>query len=412
MRLLGFQRAGFQRGGPAQRPTVSRGVGFALVAYSFVITMLGTTMPTPLYPIYQARYGFSGFMITVIFAVYAAGVIAGLLLFGSLSDQVGRRRVLLVGVLLSAASAVVFLLAGGLPTLLVGRVLSGLSAGVFTGNATAALLDLAPPASRGRAGLVAAAMNMGGLGVGPVLAGFLAEYAPAPLTLCFLADLVLIAAAAVGLWFIPEPITPPDRPRWRPQRVGVPAATRPTFVRAVIAGFAGFSVLGLFTAISPSFLGKVLGVHDHAVTGLVVFSLLAASTVGQTLVGLTTERRALLAGCAVLAAGGGIIALSLDVRSLSLLVLGAVIAGLGQGASFRAGLTAVGNASPADRRAEVSSSFFVVVYIAISLPVVGVGAAEQAFGLVPAGIGLSATVAVLALIAFASLLRQQSQRSP
>ena len=403
MRLLNFRRDG-----SAQRPTVPRGVGFALVAYSFVITMLGTTMPTPLYPIYQARYGFSGLVITVIFAVYAAGVIAGLLLFGSLSDQIGRRRVLLAGVLLSAASAVVFLLPGGLPTLLLGRVLSGLSAGVFTGNATAALLDLAPAASRGRAGLVAAAMNMGGLGLGPVLAGFLAEYAPAPLALCFLVDLGLVAAAALGLWVVPEPVTPAERPRWRPQRVGVPAATRPTFSRAVIAGFAGFCVLGLFTAVSPSFVGKVLGVQNHAVTGLVVFSLLAASTIGQTLVGLTTERRALLAGCAVLAAGAGVIAVSLDVRSLPVLVLGAVIAGLGQGASFRAGLTAVGNASPADRRAEVSSSFFVIVYVAISLPVVGVGAVQQALGLVAAGVGFAVVVAVLALIAFAGLLRHRT----
>lgn len=390
--------------GSVRWPVVTRGTGFVLVAYAFLITMVGTTMPTPLYPIFQAAYGFSGLIITVIFAVYAAGVIAGLLLFGSLSDQIGRRRVLLPGVLIAAMSAVVFLLPGGLATLLIGRVLSGLSAGVFTGTATATLLDLAPAAHRGRAGLVAAAVNMGGLGLGPVLAGFLAQYAPAPLALCFVVHLFLLAVAAAGLWVIPEVAELPKNPRLRPQRLGIPAAARPTFLRAVIAGFAGFAVLGLFTAISPSFLSQVLGEHNHAVPGLVVFSVFAASTLGQVVAGTTHERRALQVGCVVLAAGAAMIAVSLVVTSLALLVAGAIVAGLGQGASFRAGLTAVGAASPPQRRSEVSSSFFVVVYVAISLPVVGVGAAEQVVGLVPAGIGFAIGVGVLALIAFASLL--------
>lgn len=389
------------------RPAVGRGAGFALVAYAFVVTMLGTTMPTPLYPIYRAEYGFSALTVTVVFAVYAAGVIAGLLTLGPLSDQIGRRRVLLPGVLISALAAVVFLLPGGLVTLLVGRVLSGVAAGVFTGTATATLLDLAPPERRNRAGLVAAAVNMGGLGLGPPLAGVLAQYAPGPLSLCFVVDLVLLLVAAAGVWAVPETVDLPENPRLRPQRLRVPPQTRPTFVRAVIAGFAGFAVLGLFTAISPSFLGQVLGVHNHAAVGFVVFSLLAASTVGQVLASLTDRRRALLTGCVVLAVGAGCIVASLVVVSLALLVVGAVVAGLGQGASFRSALTSIGNAAPAEHRAEVSSSFFVAIYVAISLPVIGVGALEQVVGLVAAGITFAVVVGVLALLAFASLVRHQ-----
>src|SRR3954465_6891898 len=130
---------------------LDRRAGFAAVAYAFAVTMLGTTLPTPLYAIYQQEFGFSELMITVIFATYATGVIAALLLFGRLSDQIGRRRVLLPGVLLSALSAIVFLLAQGVGALFAGRVLSGLAAGLFTGTATATLLDLAPPGRRGQA---------------------------------------------------------------------------------------------------------------------------------------------------------------------------------------------------------------------------------------------------------------------
>ena len=109
--------------------------------------MAGTTLPTPLYPIYQHELGFSGLTITVIFAMYAAGVIAALILFGNLSDQIGRKRTLLPGLAAAAASAVVFLLAHGLAPLLLARFLSGVSAGIFTGTATATLMDLAPRAA-------------------------------------------------------------------------------------------------------------------------------------------------------------------------------------------------------------------------------------------------------------------------
>src|ERR1700729_2374057 len=142
--------------------TRTRRFGFAAAALALAVAMLGTTLPTPLYGLYRQRFGFSELMITVIFATYAAGVIASLLLllFGRLSDQIGRRRMLLPGLVLSALSAVCFLTATGLPLLLVGRVLSGLSAGIFTGTATATLLDLAPAGRRRRATLVAAMANM------------------------------------------------------------------------------------------------------------------------------------------------------------------------------------------------------------------------------------------------------------
>ena len=160
---------------------LSRPAGFLATTYAFWATMVGTTLPTPLYSLYQRRFGFSELMITVIFATYAAGVIAALLLLGRLSDQVGRRWVLALGLSASALSAVPFPLAQGLPLLLVGRVISGLSAGIFTGTATATLVDLAASGRQARATLVAAMANMGGLDCGPLLAGILAQTGTLPL---------------------------------------------------------------------------------------------------------------------------------------------------------------------------------------------------------------------------------------
>jgi MFS family permease len=368
--------------------------------------MLGTTLPTPLYALYRERFGFSELMITVIFATYAAGVIASLLLFGRLSDQIGRRWVLLPGLALAALSAVTFLIADGLALLIAGRVLSGLSAGIFTGTATATLMDFAPPERRSRATLIATIANIGGLACGPLLAGFLSQWAGSPLRLTFWVDLALLVPASIGIWAMPEPVAATSHPRLRPQALTVPPAMRATFIPAALAGFAGFAVLGLFTAVAPAFLGQELGVTSRAVVGLVVFAVFAASMVGQAVLELVPEGVAMPAGCAALVAGMGSLALGLALSSLALLVLGGVIAGFGHGLSFRAGLAAVNARAPAKQRAEVASSFFVVMYVAISLPVIGVGVLAQATGLRPAGLTFAAVVAALAAVVLVLLARQ------
>ncbi len=381
---------------------------FAFVAGAFLITMIGTTLPTPLYPIYQAQLGFSGLTVTVIFATYAAGVITALLLFGNLSDTIGRKRTLLPGLALSAASAIVFLLAHGLAPLLVGRFLSGMSAGIFTGTATATLIELDP---RPRASLIATAVNMGGLGLGPPLAGVLAEVFSHPLRVPYAVDLVLVALVAAGLATIPGPDNP-GRVRIRPQALQVPPEIRATFLRSTVAGFAGFAVLGLFTAVSPAFLGKVLAVTNHAAIGGVVLVVFAASLAGQVARRRFTDRQALAGGCTVLIVGMALLATSLQVESLLLLIIGGVIAGLGQGLSFAAALAAVAAGAPEDQRAATTSSLFVLLYIAISVPVIGVGVLAQATSLVTAGTVFSAIVAALALGAALSLARRTGTTSP
>jgi predicted MFS family arabinose efflux permease len=382
---------------------LGRAGGFAATALALAVGMMGTTLPTPLYALYRQRFGFSELMITVVFAVYAAGVIAALLLLGRLSDQIGRRRMLLPALGLSALSAGVFLLADSLPLLLTGRIISGLSAGIFTGTATATLVDLAAPNRRGRATLVAAVANMGGLGFGVLLAGIVSQWAGAPLRLIFWVYLALLVPAAIGIWAMPEPVTSAGRPRLRARLPRVPSGIRNIFVRAALAAFAGFAVLGLFTAVAPAFLGQDLGVTNRAAVGLVVFSVFAASTAGQAILTLLPEDMALPVGCVALIAGMALLALSLTMSSLALLVLASVAAGVGHGLSFRAGLAALNAGSPAAQRAEVASSFFVIAYIGISLPVIGEGALAQAIGLRPAGLVFAAAVATLAAVALTLL---------
>jgi MFS family permease len=254
-----------------------------------------------------------------------------------------------------------------------------------------------------RSTLVAAVTNMGGLGCGPLLAGILAQLAPLPLRLSFWADLGLLLPAFAGIMLMPEPVHVSPGERMRPQRLSVPQEVRGTFIPAAMAGFAGFAVMGLSTAVSPAFLARV-GVSSDVVVGLVVFGVFAASMLGQLLLEVVPRDRALPGGCAVLIVGMALLATGLGVSSLGLLVAGATVAGGGQGLSFRAALAAVNEAAPPDQRAEVASSFFVVAYFAISIPVIGEGVLAEAAGLQTAGIVFAALVAVLAAVVVILLL--------
>lgn len=393
----------------ATRPAPQRiqhRAGAVFLAYAFGVTMMGTTLPTPLYSLYQGQFGYSSLLTTVIYGVYAGGVLAALLLFGRASDVLGRRRILLAGLAASALSAAVFLTDSGLPALFAGRILSGLSAGVFTGTATVALVELMDDRRPGRSTMVATVVNMLGLGSGPLLAGLLAEYVPHPLRLPFLMNLGLLALAAIGVWLMPETV-PVRRGVWiRPQGVAIPAEVRTAFIPAAIAVFAAFAVFGLLTVVQPGFLATLLHQSNRSLAGAIVFSMFAGSAVGQALLGRLPQRIALPIGCLVLLVGLGGIAAALIGSLLAPLVAGTVIVGIGQGISFRAGMEAITARTPADRRAETVSSFFVVAYVAISVPVILVGVAVTLWGLRAAGIAFTAVVAVITLAALALISRR------
>jgi len=387
--------------------TGRRGYAFALLAYAFAAIMLGTTMPSPMYALYADHLDFAVAETTVIYAAYAGGVLAALLISGSWSDAIGRRPMLLAGTLCALASAAVFLNADSIAQLLVGRVLSGLSAGLFTGTATAAVIEAAPPSWRTRAPAVATIANMGGLSSGPILAGLLVQYEPAPLQTPFVVHIVLVVLAAGAVLAVPE--TSSRSGKVRLQSLSVPAQVRPVFVIAGLATFAGFSVVGLFAAVAPAFVANVIGIDNHAVAGLTAGSLFAASAVAQIFAVRIPPQRAVAMGCAILVAGMVVLVAALHFSSLPGLIAASVVSGIGQGISFSRGLADVIEGTPTECRASVGSAYFVVSYIAISIPVIGAGLAAQVWGLRTSGMIFAVLVGVLAAACLVAILRQESR---
>ncbi len=398
----------------AREPTwrLSRPVAFWLIVYAFAVTMLGTTLPTPLYVIYQAQWHFSTSLITLIFAVYAVGVLVALLGAGRSSDQVGRRPVLAAAILLSIASAVTFILAPNVGWLFLGRVLSGLSAGLMTGTATAALTETARAGSGHRASLVATTANMGGLGLGPLLAGLLAQYAPQPTVLPFVVQLGLVAIAGLGLFVVPETVTERSALSLKFRGLGIPEAGKAEFIAAGIAGFAAFSLLGLFSSLVPTFLSGVLHDTSHAVAGEVVFLAFAVAACTQLAGSRLPSRPVMLAGLAVFLAALALIVAGLSAASMPLFLVGTVVSGVAVGAVFMGSLATANRVAPAETRGQVISTFFVFAYVGLTVPVIAVGFGSQAFGDFRAVLGCAIALAAIAVASMAVIRRSAASGVP
>lgn len=372
--------------------------------------MVGTTLPTPLYALYQQRLGFDASWLTIIFSIYAAGVIAALLAVGSWSDQLGRKPLLLAGLAMGAVSAVIFLYSDSIGGLLIGRLFSGFSAGIMTGTATVAVIELAPKTWK-NATLVATAANMFGLGIGPLLAGFTSQFLTDPLHLVFYVHLAMLVLATLGVVLIRETVQRPQTLRLTIQKPSVPASVRSVFISASIAGLAGFSVAGLFTSMVPSVMIHVMHHQSGLLIGAVIGLFFVASIIGQALLQVLPKARHMTLGCVGLIAGMICLGLSIATSQLELLIAAGLVAGIGQGMILRAGMGAVTASSPADQKAAVTSAFFVVLYVSISVPVVAVGFSVRVFGLEHVGEFFAALVAVVALLAMISMKRVQSRQA-
>ncbi len=358
--------------------------GFWAVAIAFTIVMGFTTVPAPLWSLYAQRDHFSSFTVTIVFAAYALAVALSLFVAGHLSDWYGRRRVLMPALALNVLAAVVFLLWSALPGLLLARVLSGLGVGAVTATATAWLSDLCSGGRQlggsRRAQVVATGANLGGLGLGALISGVLAQLVGHSLSVPFVVFLVALVLAWVALLAAPETrVRQSPRPRYRPQRVSVPAASRGRFFAAALAAFITFAVFGLLTSLVPSFLAGTLHHPSHALAGAVSFAVFAAAALAQTLTASRSAQQLLAAAIPALLLGLGLltIAVWLPTPSLGVFLAGDLVIGVGAGLMFKGAIGAVSEVSSHEHRAEALAGLYLAAYLGLAGPVIGLGALTQ-----------------------------------
>lgn len=365
-----------------QSAAVGYGPAFWLIAFVFATGTAFSTVPTPLYPLYQALDGFSTFTITIVFAAYVVGVLISLMLAGQLSDVIGRKGVLVAALILELAGAALFLAETPLPVLLIARLVTGLGVGILAPTATAYLHDLNEADRRGgsvqRFEIVSTAANIGGLGVGPLIAGILAQYLTAPLRLPFLVFGGLMLLGLVAVTLSPETVTRKSAERaYRPLQVSAGDGDRAGYVAATASGFASLTVFGLFTSLAPSFVGGTLHYSSHMLAGFVVFVVFGAAAAAPPLAGMVSDRIRQGVGLLGQAAGVVVLTIGMHVDSLAIFLLGGIVAGAGAAVSFKSAIGAIASMARPTKRSEALAGLYLVSFLGLAVPAVGLGLATR-----------------------------------
>jgi hypothetical protein len=364
---------------PAAEPR-PRWSGFWAVVFAFLVVMAFSTLPSPLYGLYRIRDGLSAFTITVVYAIFAAGTIAALLAVPAIAGRAGRRGAMVAAVGTMMAAAGLLAAWKALPGLLIGRLMTGVAVGLVAGTAITYLIELRlrsnPRANLLRARNIGTAVNVGALGVGPLVAGSLAQWVAHPLTVPYLVVVGLGAVALAGLATAPEtgrPGAPPStdapaRARSRSRWIPVPAAA---------ATLAAFSANGLFAGLSGLFLSTTLHHTSHALAGATLFLVFSSGVVSQLATTRLLPSRVLAVGTISMLAGLALLvtAVRLSTPSLALFLIGGSLIGAGAGAVFKGTTGLVLEAAAPEDRLAMTAQLLIALFIGLSIPVIGAGVA-------------------------------------
>jgi hypothetical protein len=346
--------------------------GFWAVAFAFLIVMAFATLPSPLYGLYRERDDLSALTITIVYAIWAAGTIAALIAVPFIAERIGRRRVMLAAVAATMAAAAELAAWKALPGLLLGRLLTGVAVGMAAGTAIAYLIELRlvadPKASPAVARTIGTSVNVGALGIGPLVAGCLAAWASYPLTLPYLVWIVLGAVALLGLLAA--------------QETGVPEASRAPFaVRlpapAGAATMAAFAANGLFAGLSGLFLATTFHHASHALAGATLFIVFTAGVLSQLLTANLRASRVFALGTISMLVGLVLLVTSvrLSTPSLALFLVSGGLIGAGAGAVFKGTTGLVLDGTAPENRVAMTAELLIALFFGLSVPVIGAGIA-------------------------------------
>lgn len=360
--------------------------------------LAASSAPSPLYPVFQGKFGFSALTLTAVFAVYVLALLVMLLTVGRLSDFVGRRPVLAFALVLDAAAMAVFFAAEGTGWLIMARILQGLATGAATGVLGAYLLDLQPAGGARLGSLVNSVAPTSGLALGAIGTGALVQFAPYPTRLVFAILTVWFLVLAIVVAALPETVRrlPGALAALRP-RVAIPVAARGAFLRATPLMIATWALGGLMLSVGGSLLSEVFGVTDHALVGLVVGGFAGAGAGAAVLARNLDPERMARFGTLLLATGTLGFLAGLLTSSLTVFVIAALAAGAGFGSGFLGALRAVTQLAQTHERAALLSAVYVVSYLAFSIPAVIAGVLITHAGLRDTAIGYGTFIAALSV---------------
>lgn len=389
------------------RPNLGRRTSFWLLALVLALLLSAASAPSPLYGVYQALWNFSPLTLTAIYASFALGGLATLLTTGRLSDYLGRRPVLSIGLAVQAIAMLLFVVAGDVLLLFAARILSGVGIGIAVGAISGWLLDLSPPDDPQLGSVVNGAGPLFGLGGGALVAAVLVQYGPDPLHLVYWLLAVAYLVAMVVLTAIPDPVN--RRPGWRASMrptLGVPPSARAMFVAATPAIIGMWALGGLYLALGPSLAVAMLTADSRLAGGLVIFALAGTGAAASFVLRRADPSRLLVRGSVVVISGVTVSLFGVLIESLAILYCGSIIAGIGLGAGFSAFVRVTAPLAPSERRGALVAAIYAVTYLSFSVPTIIGGAAVTVFGLRATAYGYGIAVMALAAVTTVAVRRR------
>lgn len=394
---------------PASGDAVRRRVSFWVLAGVLSLFLFAASAPSPLYPVYAAKWGFSSITVTAIYAAYAAGALLALLTSGRLSDHLGRRKVVIVALAIQIAGVTAFIAANGLGQLVMGRILKGIATGAAAGAISAWLVDLQPSDKPSLGGLVGGVAVLAGLGAGALGSGFLVQYAPDPLHLVYWLLVIAFAAALAAMFFLPDVVerSPGALRSMRPQ-IGVPETARPAFIALLPSLVAIWALGGLYLSLGPSLAVSMLGTDSRVAGGLVIAALLGVGAASSAIVRAVSPRVVVVRGSIMLMAGVGVTLVAVAMDSTAGLYTGSILAGLGFGPAFSGIMRTLTPLAPIEKRGALLAATYIAIYLSFSVPTVVAGVAAANFPLRNTTYVYGLAVVALAGITTLAIARSQA----
>lgn len=389
---------------PAHPTRLPDRAAFYLEASIIVAFLAASIAPTPLYALYQQRWGFSPLTVTVVYGTYSLAVLVALLTVGSLSDHIGRRPTILASLALEAAALVVLVEASGVAALIFGRIVQGLATGLAAGAIGAGLVDL----DRAKGTIANAVAPITGSATGALISGLFVQYLPAPTTLVYLVLVGVVALQTVGVLAMAE--TAERRPGalsslW--PRFELPSATRQPLLIATPALIAGWALFGFFGSLGPSLMRSVSGSNSVLLGGMVIAILAGAGALGVFVLRGVDPATVALAGTAALAIGVAGTLIATPTGSEVGFFVATAVGGVGFGGGLQGAIRTVLPLADAEHRAGVLSVIYVISFLAAGLPaVVGGVVAVHTRSVTVTARGYGIAVIALSVVAFVGLGRQ------
>jgi MFS family permease len=381
--------------------------GLVYLAFVLLSFLAASSVPTPLYHLYQEAWHFSPATLTMVFGVYALSLLGALLTVGSLSDYLGRKPVILLALLLNMLAMLMFVYASDVGWLLAARVMQGFATGMATSVLGAALLDN----SRTQGALVNSVSPLLGMAFGALGTSLLVEYAPQPLQLAYEVMLLLFVLQAVVLAWLPESVSRQAGAlaSLRPA-LSIPVQARSTLWRVLPVDVAVWMAGGFFLSLAPSLVRAATGSSSNLLGGALVATLTMSGAAAIFILRNTVAEKTLALGTAMLALGLGLILLATNSGVLAWFFIGTVVAGTGFGAGFLGAVRSVMPLAHAHERAGLMATFYVLSYLAFCVPAILAGFMVRNVGLVATTNGYAAVQIALCLLALSGMWRRRSAR--